>query len=198
MHGDSIPRTETSEDHSTETAPDGLALAKVPITRKVLAKGDWCCISYAVRSDGATMPAKEVLDYLEEGKWPEGETIKMQVDEQVDTYARFLQTMQHFADHGEGDRYESMNGLDYGIFEFKAGRARIAFYDTPGDGTFVSKWKYTERERSDHPESPTWHIPDLDEHIRLCCGWPKKDRLAKESDIGFARKVRGEDNCHDK
>jgi len=139
-----------------------------------------------------------VVDYLKEGTWPDGHDEKMHADEQVDAYAALMLTMKHFADTGEGDRPKSMNGLEDGIFEFKARRARIAFYDTPGDGTYVPKRKYTDPDQSEYPMSHTWHIPDLDEEIRLCCGWPKKGQKAKPSDIGFARKVRGEDSRHDK
>ncbi|MFD3704513.1 hypothetical protein ACFWUP_15335 [Nocardia sp. NPDC058658] len=122
----------------------------------------------------------------------------MHEDEQVSTYARFMHTMQYYAEHGEGDRCESMNGLEHGIFEFKAGRARLAFYDTPGDGSHTPKWKIRDRASSPYPDSATWFIPDLDPQLRLCNGWPKKGQLANPCDIGFARKVRMEDLGHDR
>ncbi|MFD3506769.1 hypothetical protein [Nocardia sp. NPDC058666] len=138
------------------------------------------------------------MSYLSEGTWAGGEENGMHADEQVDTYAKLMHTMQYYAEHGEGDRSESMNGLEDGIFEFKAGRARIAFYDTPGDGSHTPKRKLRDRDSAPYPDSATWFIPDLDPQIRLCNGWPKKGRLAKPSDIGFARKVRTEDLGHDK
>jgi hypothetical protein len=175
----------------------GLVLTKDPVEREVVAKGSWYCISYAVRKDGTSMPAKDVLSYLSEGTWPDGEEVTMHADEQVDAYARIMHTMQWYADRGEGDRYESMNGLEDGIFEFKAIRARVAFFDTDGDGTHTPKWRLHDQASAEYPDSPTWHIPELDEHIRLCNGWPKRGQKAIGSDIAFARQVRSEDLSHD-
>ncbi|NEW33791.1 hypothetical protein GV791_14630 [Nocardia cyriacigeorgica] len=173
-------------------------MTKEPVERELVCEGRWCSISYAIRRDGTTAPAREVLDYLKEGTWSEGEDVAMHADEQVETYAALMQSMQHYAEHGDGDREESMNGLDDGIFEFKAGRARIAFFDTPGDGTFTPRWKISNRDDSPNPDSVTWHIPDLDPHIRLCNGWPKRGQKTNPGDISFARKVRFEDLEHDR
>ncbi|MCX4098701.1 hypothetical protein [Nocardia sp. alder85J] len=176
----------------------GLALTKDRIERELVCEGTWYRMSYAVRKDGTPAPAREVMTYLEEGTWTEGELTNMHADEQVDAYAPLLHTMQYFADNGEGPRYETMNGLGGGIFEFKARSARLAFYDTPGDGTHEPKERYVDLESSTCQASPTWHIPDLDREIRLCNGWPKKSRTAVPSDIAFARKVRSEDLSHDR
>lgn len=121
----------------------------------------------------------------------------MHVDEQVRAYARLMHTMQYYAETGEGDQAESMNALDRGIFEFKAGRARVAFFDTPGDGTWSEKQKIDDRNDALYPDNATWFIPDLDEHLRLCNGWPKKARLARPGDINFACQVRTEDLKYD-
>lgn len=176
----------------------GLALTKDRVDRELVCEGDWCSISYALRADGRQAPAKEIMEHLDSGSWIEGEVIGMHADEQVDTYAKLMYTMQHYAQYGDGDRNDCMNALDHGIFEFKAGRARIAFYDTPGDGTHEPKKKIIDRDRSPSPDSVTWFIPDLDRQLRLCTGWPKKSRLAQPSDIRFTCQVRAEDLTHDR
>lgn len=173
-------------------------MTKEPAERELVCEGRWCQISYAVRADMSPAPAKDVMSYLSEGTWSDGENVGMHADEQVDSYAKMLATMQYYAEHGEGDRPESMNGLQDGIFEFKAGRARIAFYDTPGGGVHIPKNKYVDRHTSPNPDSITWWIPDLDQRIRLCNGWPKRHRLARPGDIATARKLRREDLDHDR
>lgn len=164
-----------------------------------MAEGEWYKISYAVRADG-TQPAREIMDFLSTGTWVDAEQKGISPDDQVTAYSRLLKVMEHYAEYGEGPTEKSMNALESGFFEFKALAARICFYDTRGDGTHDEKRKIIYPDDAPNCYSPTWQIPDLDEEIRLCNGWPKPydQRLTRPADIANARLIRKEDLEYDK
>ena len=110
-------------------------------------------IEYAIRAD-LSEPAKEFLNQLSKGMWPDDPDSKELPDEeQITDHGKFLSAMKHFAIHGEPVYSHGLNALDDGVWEFKIARKRMSFFDTPGNGTFEPKLKHTVRAESDYPTS---------------------------------------------
>ena len=93
-----------------------------------------------------------------------------------------------------------MNYLESGIWEFKHHTRRLAYWDTPGDGTWQPKPRHRDvRERAtEPPPGGYWWYPDLDPILRLGCAWPKDAEHAPPAKIAEAERLREEDCAHDR
>ncbi len=87
--------------------------------------------------------------------------------------------------------FEDSQGLD---------RSPLAYWDTPGDGTWQPKPPHDDvRERTGAPPpGGYWWYPELDAILRLGCAWPKEAQLAPPQKITEAERLREEDCAHDR
>ncbi|WP_148262430.1 hypothetical protein [Hoyosella subflava] len=171
-------------------------MAKDERGREVIAEGARHRITFAFTKNRHE-PAREAWQALGQGTWTDSGAHNLNVDEQIDSYAALLELFRYYAEHSEGNRPKSMNGLGDGLFEFKFRRVRFAFYDTPGNGAYKKKYCYRTPETSPYSHSYTWMIPDLDEEIRLTNGFPKLTRQTEERYKRDASTCRREDVKHD-
>lgn len=113
-------------------------------------------------------------------------------------WAVLLNKITHLAKYGEPERKDDITYLQDGLWEFKVARKRLAFFDTPGDGTYEPKGKVAHRADSPDPDSWAWWVPDFDQYIRLANYWPKIGEKAGQANIQEGRKIREEDLRYDK
>lgn len=162
---------------------------------------DWHdSVECAVGADGGS-PAARFLDQLASGEWAEDPDHEPPRDpEQIHDYAKLISKIEFVARYGHPDTATSVNHLDDGVWEFKHHTRRLAYWDTPGDGTWQPKPRHQDiRERSGTaPDGGYWWYPELDPILRLGCGWPKDAPLAPPEKIDEARRLREEDCAHDR
>lgn len=167
------------------------------VSRSGIVVGAWHSVQCAIRRDG-TSPAREFLTELKQGAWdadPELEEVPF--DEQIDDYDALLNKMQYVARNGEPERSGDVNYLHSGIWEFKAGNKRLAFFDTDGQGNWERKAKVQDKADSVDPNSPCWWFPEMDEYLRLLNPWPKTGQKAPQDAIDLAITIACEDVNHD-
>lgn len=168
------------------------------LQRRMIAAGECYVVECAVRADRSE-PAKEFLDLLKVGMWkddPDSDSIPD--DEQIQDWAVLLDKIKYLAKQGEPERKDDINYLDDGLWEFKVASKRLAFFDTPGDGSYEAKAKIIDRASSPHEDSWAWWVPDFDDYIRLANYWPKTEEKAGQFNIEEGRKIREEDLSHDR
>ncbi|MCQ4148652.1 hypothetical protein [Rhodococcus qingshengii] len=164
--------------------------------RRLECKGDKYEIRYAICRDGKS-PAVDFLDELAQGAWQEGLDAGDGKLDQTFAADTFKALMKRYARRGELGGKHQINGLGRGIWEFKVGTKRLSFFDTDGTGGYVERETYRDRDKADRPESKIWHIPDLDSHIRLADGFPKRGQTTPSRPINWAHRIRREDTNHD-
>lgn len=171
-----------------------LAVAKVD--RRLEYTGDRYEIRYAICSDGRS-PAEEFLDELAQGAWQEGLDAGDNKIDQTFHADTFKALMKRYARTGELRGKHEINGLGRGIWEFKVSAKRLSFFDTDGAGKFIKRDTYKRQDHADRPGSKIWHMPDLDRHLRLADGFPKRGQQTPKKPIDWANRIRKEDTSHD-
>lgn len=153
-------------------------------------------VECAARED-LTSPADEFLNMLREGTWEDDPDLaQIPDDEQVNDYYQLIHKMTFVADYGEPERGSDVNYLDSGIWEFKVGVKRLAFYDTDGQGNWVPKKKILDIKEA-VPGAKIWWFPEMDGYLRLLNYWGKVSPKADPADIDEAITIAGEDVKHD-
>lgn len=154
-------------------------------------------VECAVREDGTT-PAREFLSALKRGAWKDEPGLgEVPFDEQIDDYHALLNKMQYVARNGEPERKADVNYLHSGIWEFKAGNKRLAFYDTDGMGNWEPKTKVGDKNNSPDPSSPCWWFPSMDSYLRVLNPWLKTSEKAPPEAIDLAVTIAHEDVTQD-
>lgn len=153
-------------------------------------------VEYAVAADGSE-PARDFLSALKQGALPyDPLTNEIPDEEQITDYHRLIDLIRTVARDGEPARRAALNYLEDGIWEFKHGNKRIAFFDTDETNVLRPQGKCS-RAASPNPDSPDyWWFPELGPILRLTNGWIKTDELANPSDIALAKRIRKEDLNH--
>lgn len=170
----------------------GLRLPKVQ--RMVIADGEYCEVACAVRADGITSPAAQLLEELSSGNWPDPHAEELPDEHQVKLHRRLIAHAEQLA-NGEYLPPTAYNRLVEGIWELKVETVRLTFYDTDGEGhwtpksgTSVATWDG--RNRVELPE-------DFDEFLRLGHAFAKTSQRTLEADLQESMQVREEDVQHD-
>ncbi|MHA7220008.1 hypothetical protein ACX80L_14105 [Arthrobacter sp. MDT1-48-3] len=158
-----------------------------------MAVGEAHVICCAVTKDGTTSPASEALDKLAEGEWENHNSPSLPDDCQIDLHDQFFAICEYFADNGEPPTLYDINQLGFGMWEFRAGWLRAAFYDTDGAGNYEAKNTRFGLHNQDWDE-----IPYFSPQIRLTLCMSKKHMKAVPKELAYARQVRTEDLHHDK
>lgn len=154
-------------------------------------------------------PAEDALDAMVRGEWgedPEVAGTDLPNDEQIRAVNRLIAGMTFYAEHGYTaglgpGRTVSINKLRYGLWEFKEGNKRIAYFDTQGDGVCNPKsWQRELGYFENDPGSKDDVAPLLDFELRLshAFGKPPLQRKTPEQDMQTARKLMEEDLAHDR
>lgn len=173
-------------------ATGGLGLPKVE--RVLVADGECFTVEFAVRTNGAS-PAAEFMRDLREGEAGEGREANSAADEQVDTWAWFLEACARIANKGDPPPGRTYNQLERGIWELKHRSARLTFFDTDGSGVDDPTIDY-DSYAGFHRLRP-WP-DDFDEYLRLTTGFMKRSQKTPPREINFAGLVRKEDLRHDR
>lgn len=164
------------------------------VERRLVVDGDFYEVSCAVREDGVTSPASNLLDELEEGMWADPEADVLPDEYQPKLRRRVIAHLEQLAAEGDlpGNAY---NRLNDGIWEIKVEGIRISFFDTDGEGHWSAKCGST---------VDTWdggrkhELPDdFDEYIRLGHTFPKAGQKTLQTDINECIQIRKEDVSHD-
>ena len=149
-----------------------------------------------------TSPARDFLDHIKEGTWADDpESAEIPDDEQVKDYYALVHKIRYLGQHGEPERRGDVNYLRRGIWEFKHGSKRIAFYITDGRGREVLRGPVQEIGESPSPMSSAWWFPEPapdEDIVRLANAWPKLGQKTEEIDMVEADTIREEDLEHDK
>ena len=149
-------------------------------------------VEYAIRADG-TEPARAFLQALKAGHLPNDPLTKgIPDEEQITDYSRLISLMTTVAADGEPLRSNQLNYLEDGLWEFKHGNKRIAFYDVDEQGMHTPKAKCS-MAASPTPDSAYWWLPDLDPVLRVTNGWIKTGDLAPDTELELAKQIRLED-----
>ena len=156
-------------------------------------------IECAVMSDGSS-PATEFLVSLSRGYWREDPEHKPPRDpDQINDFVRLMGTIEHIGKEGCPETGGSVNHLEDGIWEFKRGKLRLTYWDTPGDGTYSPKAKIDDKRTIVGPDPcDFWWYPRMDPILRLGCAWPKEGQFAPSEGIENAKSIREEDCAHDR
>ena len=167
------------------------------VQRRLVVEGEHYVIECAVRADGVTCPAWEFLECLAKGMWAEDlDATSLPDDAQLEDRDKFLYFCYQLANTGEPAHGTAVNYLVNGIWEFKRGKKRLAFHDTPGDGTYTPKLK---GDGGEHTAAYRyWWFPNFDEYVRLGHAFPKLDAQTEDFDIEEALAIRTEDLQHDR
>lgn len=166
------------------------------LARRIAHKGEFHDIEYAVGSEGAS-PAWEFMCALKEGTWePDPDAATIPCDEQIHDAAKFLEMVRVLALEGVPSYRTGVNFLEDGIWEFKVGRKRLSFYDTPGDGTYDPKNKIRDISEAEDDDE-FWWFPRFDKTIRLGYAFPKTTQMTENYDLTAVATVRKEDLLHD-
>lgn len=169
----------------------GLHLCKVD--RRKVAEGSVHVITCAVRKDGQTSPASDVLDQLASESWENPNSPELPDDRQIELHDELFAICEDFAEYGLPQNLYDINQIDYGMWEFKTGWLRAAFFDTDGNGNYEPK--VTNFSLSNQ----VWEeIPEFSEHIRIAVCMSKKHQMSVPKELAFSRQVRQEDLHHDK
>lgn len=119
--------------------------------------------------------------------------------DQIDDYVQLMAKIEHLGEEGCPLNGTAVNDLEDGIWEFKHGRRRLTYWDTPGDGTFAPKGKVDNiKSRTGPPTCDYWWYPRMDPILRLGCAWPKTQQRAPTEGIATAMSIREEDCAHDR
>lgn len=162
------------------------------LVRRQIVVGEWYSVEYAVRADGSE-PARDFLQALKGGVLPDDPlTTDIPDEEQITDYDRLVEVMREVARAGEPTRNNQLNYLEEGLWEFKHGNKRIAFFDTDEAGGHTPQGKCSMAD-SPAPESSYWWLPTLAPVLRVTNGWIKTDDLAPPADMALAKQIRLED-----
>lgn len=162
--------------------------------------GDWHeAVECAVGADGEA-PAVAFLDALASGEWADDPEHDPPGDlEQIHDHAMLLAKIEFVGRHGQPEHGGDVKDLRNGIWEFRHGKRRLTYWDTPGDGTWVPKPRHRDiSERTTDVDDGFWWYPDLDLFLRLGCAWPKEGQKAPQDKIDEAERLREEDCAHDR
>lgn len=163
------------------------------VHRRPIATGTVHEVLCAVLKDGTSSPASDVLDQMAEGTWENPKSEELPDDMQIDLHDQLFAICEDFAEYGTPASLNDINQLGYGMWEFKVGWLRAAFYDTDGEGNHDPKLTRFSLRNQDWDEIPEF-CPEL--RITLCMS--KYKQKAVEKELAYARQVRGEDLSHDK
>lgn len=174
------------------------------VRRKLLWKAprdDWwhSRVEFAVRSDGSS-PALGWWSQMSKGAWASDPAFTSPPDsEQLHDVAKLLAETRYIGEFGYPSNGHAVNDLDDGIWEFKLGAHRLAYFDTPGDGTYSPKLRRTGDDIPVDEGDVTypWY-PSMDEILRLTNGFAKTAQMAPPEAVSTAIKVREEDVIHDR
>lgn len=167
------------------------------VSRRLVARGEYCTVECAVREDGVVAPAAAFFDQLADGMWADDpDATGLPDDAQIGDRHKLLAWCQLLADDGVPPYVHAVNYLEDGVWEFKIGAKRLSFYDTPGDGTYRPKEKVRDRSLAQHDDE-YWWFPDFDPLVRLGHAFPKVGPKTRIDDIKISFKVREEDLSHD-
>jgi hypothetical protein len=149
-------------------------------------------------ADGSS-PALEFITLLSRGNWREHPEHHPPRDpDQINDWAMMFAKIEHVGREGCPDTGTSVNDLEEGIWEFKHGRCRLTYWDTPGDGTFDPKLRIDDRRTIAGPEHcDYWWYPRMDPYLRLGCAWPKIGQFAPPEGIEKSKTIREEDCTYD-
>jgi hypothetical protein len=170
------------------------------LVRSVIVHADpsFCyAVEIARRTDGVH-PARDFLDDLEKGMLDgDPDTEDLPDEEQIRDYPRLIDVIRGIATYGEPAHRRQVNYLEDGLWEFKYGRKRLAFFDTDGRGNHVPK-PPQDIFTSTNVGSDYFWFPDFDPILRITNGWVKTDDAAPPEAIELAKLIREEDLEHDK
>lgn len=155
-------------------------------------------VECAIRADLAS-PAADFVNQMKGGEWVEDPYFTAPPDEnQVHDIGKIVAELEHIADWGYPSRMSAVNNLDDGIWEIKIGLHRLAYFDTPGDGTYTPKPRVDDS--NDLPASlqnEFWQYPFMDPVLRLTNGFSKEHQKAPPGQVALALDIRDEDVAHD-
>lgn len=156
-------------------------------------------VQCAVRADG-TVPAGDFLDELAKGVWePDVDAESLPDDEQITDRYHLLAKIKYLAEKGEPQRKHDVEYLREGIWEFKQGSKRVAFYATDGAGLLDDSAKILDIKDAPYAETPMWWFPEFVGRIlRLANAWPKTGQKTPPDMITEATVIREEDLKHDR
>lgn len=181
----------------------GVALVFTKFTRRVVWRGNGeSChdrIECAVRADRSS-PGAAFWDRLSRGDWADDPYFAKPPDgDQIHNAAKILAKIEYVGKHGVPENKSDINSLREGIWEFRHHHHRLAYFDTPGDGTFTPKRRVRERSTVDpNCSDEFWWYPHMDEVLRLTNGWAKEGQMAPPEAIELAIDIREEDVQHDR
>ncbi|MFI1097543.1 hypothetical protein [Streptomyces sp. NPDC020917] len=113
--------------------------------------------------------------------------------------AQLLAKIEYIGLNGEPPNRSAINDLCEGVWEFKHGWHRVAYFDTPGDGTYEPKPRIGDRRETDPDcQDDYWWYPHMDSILRLTNAWSKTGQKAPPEDIQLSLTIREEDVEHDK
>jgi hypothetical protein len=167
---------------------------KVLIPKKVNTKHQ---IEFAVRADGS-YPASEALEELRKNAWPNGVVQLVDPhDRPADAFYHLMSRLEHFSKTGRPRDPKAMNGLEDGIYEFKAIKIRFPFFEVDANDQIVKKKKNASQSVI-VPMEPkgSWEIPNFEMKIRLTHCFAKDAQKTRPAEIKTAKAIRDEDLAH--
>lgn len=137
---------------------------------------------------------------MQKGEWVADPYFSSPPDEdQIHNFAMFLAKISYVGENGVPETRTDVNNLVDGVWEFKHHHHRLAYFDTPGDGTYTPKERVRDRREVDPDnQDDYWWYPHMDSVLRLTNAWSKQDQLAPPEEIDKALSIREEDVQHDK
>jgi hypothetical protein len=152
----------------------------------------------AVRAD-LSSPAREFVEAMGQGDWADDPYFTSPPDgDQLHDMAKFLAEVEHIVKWGVPSRMSAINHLQHGVWEIKCGRHRLAYFDTPGDGTYLPKPPVEDGHRlPKHLQTEFWRYPSMDEVLRVTNGFSKTQQKAPPEQVALAVTIRDEDVQHD-
>ncbi|MFD8914312.1 hypothetical protein [Streptomyces sp. NPDC059575] len=145
-------------------------------------------------------PAVAFWDQMQRGDWSADPYFTQPPDgDQIHNFAKLLAKIEYMGEYGVPASNTDINSLREGIWEFKHHHHRLAYFDTPGNGTFEPKGKIRDRANVDPDnQDDYWWYPRLDSVLRLTNAWSKQGQLAPPEEIDKALTIREEDVQHDR
>ncbi len=155
-------------------------------------------VECAIRMDGST-PAFEFLMKLRSEAWPDGvvQLVNPNLAPKRHYYV-FISRLRHLAETGLPADPKAINALLDGLWEVKAVKLRIPFFDLDEKGNLVKKGKNKDRHLVDPEGNNTyWEYPKFEKKLILTHGFPKPGGKTPPPEIELAKLIRDEDLQND-
>lgn len=155
-------------------------------------------VECAVRTD-CTSPAGAFVEGMMDGSYEDDPYFREPPDEdQIHDLAKMVDEFAHIGEYGYPSRMSAVNHLEDGVWEVKVGRHRLAYFDTPGDGTYEPKLMVDDYALSGGHDDDCWRYPAMDGVLLLTNGFAKTAQSAPQDQVQLALVIREEDVQHDR